>query len=150
MAAFKSRNLFIIFIILAVIILSISYSTAEPYRPFSFSDLKKYEFPYSEGFESPLKYTDATTYQATDTLVNNLLQPSNQTCKKVIGMNGLFCQPFVADNIIDPLFGTESSTTCAGSGLTKSNGNVCLNDKQYKLLTTRGGNSTGRDSQIGN
>lgn len=132
-------------------------SCTKPVLPFSFNNFKKYEFPYKEGFTygqtsniNPLTYSTFKENAPIDTYINMMRTQSNAECKKVMGMDGLFCKPYVADSIIDPLFAVESSMTCPGSSLTKGNGNICLNPTQYTLLTTRGGNSTTIDSQIGN
>jgi len=132
-------------------------SCTKPVMPFSFDTIKKYEFPYSEGFTYgqrsngvPLKYSTVGDNSAIDTNIDMMRTQSTVDCKKVMGFNGLFCKPYVADTIIDPLFAVESSMTCPGSSLTKGNGNICLNPTQITLLTTRGGNAKGGDFQIGN
>lgn len=153
----KNNNIFIVFIILVIAILMLLCSCAKPFVPFSFDSFKRYEFPYKEGFTygqrtnvSPLKYSTTKDNSALDTYIDMMRTQSNVECKRVMGFDGLFCKPYVADAIIDPLFAVDSSPTCAGSGLTKGNGNICLNPTQFQLLTTRGGNSTTIDSQIGN
>jgi hypothetical protein len=44
-------------------------------------------------------------------------------------------------NKLDPYGLIDSSNECPGSGYTNLNGNICLNDNQYMLLTTHGGNA---------
>jgi hypothetical protein len=44
-------------------------------------------------------------------------------------------------NDLDPFGLIDSSMDCPGSGYTNIKGNICLNDSQYMLLTTRGGNA---------
>ena len=44
-------------------------------------------------------------------------------------------------NTLDPFGLIDSSMDCPGSGYSNLNGNICLNDDQKMLLTTRGGNS---------
>lgn len=44
-------------------------------------------------------------------------------------------------NTLDPFGLINSSMDCPGSSYTNINGNICLNEEQRKLLTTRGGNS---------
>jgi hypothetical protein len=132
------------------------HSCTKPFIPFSFNTFKRHEFPYTEGFTHgqrpnvvPIAYSTVRENAPIDTGINMLRTQSTVDCKKVMGFDGLFCKPYVADAIIDPLFATESNMTCPGSGLTKSGGNVCLNPTQTKLLSTRGGNASGGDFQIG-
>jgi hypothetical protein len=42
---------------------------------------------------------------------------------------------------MDPFGLIDSSMKCAGSGYSSLQGNICLDDNQLMLLTTRGGNS---------
>ena len=52
-------------------------------------------------------------------------------------------------NKLDPFGLIDSSMDCEGSGYTNIKGNICLNDGQYMLLTTRGGNArTGTKYQV--
>lgn len=52
---------------------------------------------------------------------------------------------------IDVFSTSVGSPTCVGksSGLSNSTGSLCLTDNMMQMLQTRGGNSTGHDSQIG-
>ena len=52
---------------------------------------------------------------------------------------------------IDVFSTSVGSPTCIGksTGLTNSTGALCLSDNMMQMLQTRGGNSTGPDSQIG-
>lgn len=52
---------------------------------------------------------------------------------------------------IDVFSTSVGSPTCVGksSGLSNSTGALCLSDNMTQMLQTRGGNSTGPDSQIG-
>jgi hypothetical protein len=102
-----------------------------------------------EGFHS-LNYSTVQGNKPIDSGISMLIDQNNgKQCKKIFGFDGLFCAPDSLNNGIDPFYGLSSSSTCAGSGLTKTGGNLCLNDTTYGLLTTRGGNSGGKDSVIG-
>jgi hypothetical protein len=147
----NKNNLFIAIIVFFIFFLMVCYSCAKPFVPFSFDTLKRHQYPYQEGFaHGQVGYSTVSENLPIDTGINHLKNKSNVECKKVAGFDGLFCAPYVADAIIDPLFAVESNMTCPGSGLTKSGGNVCLNKTQTQLLTTRGGNATGGNFQIGN
>jgi hypothetical protein len=67
--------------------------------------------------------------------------PTTTECQQTF--DGLHCgiekdSKSVGD--LDPFYGFKSDMHCQHSGLMKSNGNVCLDDNTYHLLTTRGGN----------
>jgi hypothetical protein len=70
--------------------------------------------------------------------------------KKVEGFEGLMPAPFAESKLLDPFFKAESKPDCQGSGLTKGSGGLCLTPELKILLQTRGKNSTGGESQIGN
>lgn len=55
------------------------------------------------------------------------------------------------NNALDSFSKDEGSIECIGksNGLFNSRGGLCLSGDQMTLLQTRGGNSTGRDSKIG-
>jgi hypothetical protein len=102
-----------------------------------------------EGFHSTT-YSTYSNNQSIDSGVSLLVDPTKETqCKKIFGFDGLFCNPDSIKGGLDVFYGLPSNSTCPGSGLTKSNGNVCLNNDAYNLLTTRGGNATGKSSTSG-
>ena len=72
-------------------------------------------------------------------------------CKKVHGINGLFCAPSdVADNL-DKFADAEGKLECKDtSGLSNSRGGLCLSDEHKRLLSTRGGNSSNGTSAVDN
>ena len=75
----------------------------------------------------------------------HMIIPQDSGCKKVHGMNGLFCSPLstAVDNL-DKFANAEGKLNCTdNSGLSNSRGGLCLTDDHKRLLTTRGGNSTG-------
>jgi len=69
---------------------------------------------------------------------------------KVEGFEGLHSAPFGADKLIDSFSQVTGSATCTPSTYSNSLGYLCLDERQKQLLNTRGGNSTGKDSEIGN
>jgi len=98
----------------------------------------------NEGFKGGLDYSSYPQNNNMDSYTGCLVGGnSNLDCKRVWGYNGLYCTPDKANAAMyDPFYNTSSNMTCEGSGLHKSSGNVCMNDQQLKLLTTRGGNAT--------
>lgn len=107
------------------------------------------QYGLMEGFRSTT-YSTYSNNQSIDSGVSLLIDPSKESqCKKIFGFDGLFCNPESTKGGIDVFYGLPSNSTCPGSGLTKSNGNICLNTDSYNLLTTRGGNATGKSSTSG-
>ena len=82
-------------------------------------------------------------------------EPKQILCKKVHGFKDLQCCPNSGFKTVDKFAFTEGKKNCDGIGLFNSKGNICLNDYQKKLLTTRGGNmceegqSGCKDAEIG-
>jgi hypothetical protein len=144
----KSLLLFavIIFIVIAISALVGSKSV----MPYSRDTLFSIQYPY-EGFQGikPLEYTTSGENKSIDSYSSFLISNQSVDCKKVCGFDGLYCKPYVAGNKLDVFSDAEGKKDCQGVGLTNSLGNLCLNDVQKNLLTTRGGNSTGKDSEIG-
>jgi hypothetical protein len=58
----------------------------------------------------------------------------------VKGFKGLMTHPGSSATIGGIHEGTKSDSKCKSYGYTTSKGNLCLNDNQIKLLSTRGGN----------
>ena len=115
------------------------------------------KFQNVEGFSGArssrmLNYS-AVDGSAIDTFNNNSLtnggENPKQSCVRTVG--GLHCNGGDDATVgkIDRFYGLPSDSSCAGSSLTKGNGNICLDDSTHKLLTSRGGNVTWGDSQIG-
>ena len=107
--------------------------------------------PY-EGFHTrrkQLEYSTNAGQDAIDSHTSHLIHQTPNDCRKIGGFDGLICSPEVPDNKIDIFSHAQGSLECTGSGLTNSKGSLCLDQTMTELLMTRGGNSTGRDSQIG-
>lgn len=74
-----------------------------------------------------------------------LLEKSPDACKKLHGINGLFCEPG-AVYTLDKFADAEGKLECKdNSGLSNSKGGLCLTDEHKRLLATRGGNSPSCD-----
>jgi hypothetical protein len=73
----------------------------------------------------------------------HLIVPPEGGCKKVHGINGLFCAPSDVADHLDKFADAEGKLECKdNSGLSNSRGGLCLSDEHKRLLSTRGGNST--------
>jgi len=75
----------------------------------------------------------------------------NQRPKKVEGFGGLQGSPYEKEKPLDIFIGTPGSLICDGSSfnLSNSQGGLCLNETQTRLMRTRGGNAETGDFQIG-
>jgi len=112
---------------------------------------KPWEGFVNEGFtgsaKHSLEYSSYPTNEAIDSKKTMLIDTSSSStstkpqCGKVWGLNGLFCTPDVADKLIDVFYSAKSDMNCAGTGLTKGQGNLCLDKVQQSLLSSRGGNA---------
>jgi len=67
----------------------------------------------------------------------------------VEGFQGLLSAPYADAKPIDTFSQAVGGLECKSYGYTNSKGPLCLDASQIKLLSTRGGNATGVDSQIG-
>ena len=92
-----------------------------PAAPSFFSSLFSKETPAKEGFES-----------STETIFADL-QGAQYGDEKPVGF----------------MYNNKGSATCKNYGYTNSQGFVCMNENDIKLLTTRGGNASGSSDQIG-
>lgn len=142
----SSSYQFLAIAIAIIIAISLMVSTTNV-LPYSVSTLFPKEFPY-EGF-STLDYSSNPDGKAMDTYTSFLISNPNFECKKVYGFDGLYCKPYSTDMKLDIYSEAEGGLSCAGSGLTNSKGSLCLNKVQSAMLSTRGGNATGRPDEIG-
>jgi len=94
---------------------------AAPAAPSFFSSLFSKETPAKEGFESSTEMVFAD------------LQGAQYGDEKPVGF----------------MYNNKGSATCKNYGYTNSQGFVCMNENDIKLLTTRGGNASGSSDQIG-
>ena len=109
--------------------------------------------PYAKDF------TYTNIYESFDEIKNNVSitpekRSQNILCKPMIGFTGLYCCPNNDFKAIDKFAFTEGKKGCDGIGLYNSDGSLCLNEEQKKLLQTRGGNmceeeENCKDYQIG-
>ena len=100
---------------------SVAPVAVAPVAPSFFSSLFSKETPAKEGFES-----------STETIFADL-QGAQYGDEKPVGF----------------MYNNKGSATCKNYGYTNSQGFVCMNENDIKLLTTRGGNASGSSDQIG-
>ena len=137
--------------VIVIIFSCMMCSKTNNHTPYYKNNIFKNGFHPYEGFVSnrPLQYSSKSDNTAVDYHSSHSINNgSKKSCTDVFG--GLFCSSDVADNNIDIFSEAQGSLNCAGSGLTNSRGNLCLDKNMSQMLQTRGGNSTGHDSYIGN
>lgn len=146
---FSTTNIIIGSVILLLIIASLTASAVR-FVPYDEKTIFAKEYPF-EGFAQASEYTTNPGQTPIDSYQSFLIQGDTADCKKVYGFDGLYCKPSAPETPLDVYSSAQGNTSCYGSssGLSNSKGSLCLDAKQKSLLTTRGGNSTGHDSEIG-
>ena len=141
-------NIAIAGVILLLIISSLVASSTR-FIPYDEKTIFAKQFPF-EGFAN-LDYSGSQGAKVTDSMNAFNIDSKAPECSKVFGFDGLYCSPSTASKSYDIYSEAKGDTSCVGksSGLSNSRGGLCLDNNQTAMLTTRGGNATGRDSEIG-
>ena len=137
-------------VFLVVILMSLGCSCARV-SPYYKDNLFARQFPY-EGFTMM-----PGDFNSSAAAVNGNLSAlqvgsgfnGNSAAQRVEGFEGLQSAPYTAELPIDIYSEAVGNTQCAPNPYSNSKGYLCLDATQKQLLLTRGGNSTGKDSQIG-
>lgn len=144
-----TKLLVALFIIVIILSLFVSCNGAVPFYMDTI-------FPKHSKFENFTNNTNMTDYSsrdtnsAMDTYKPFLIDKPVAECKKIYGFNGLFCAPKETGDNLDKFADTEGKIDCKdNSGLSNSKGGLCLSPEQKQLLSTRGGNITGCNDDIG-
>jgi hypothetical protein len=132
----------IVFLVVIGFSLNCSCNRVSPYYK---DNLFARQFPY-EGFS---EFNGEVTGNAAPVGGNTALVGGNASAQRVEGFEGLQSAPYTAEIPIDIYSEAVGSTKCAPNPYSNSKGYLCLDAAQKQLLMTRGGNSTGKDSQIG-
>ena len=173
----KFRPVYIAIIFVLLVVVFMASSSGSTYVPYSKTTYFDHVFPY-EGMATidattinntavvPVSgnvvSTNGNVASSGDNTMNSYMNwmtswiPSVQgisnsaTSVKVEGFS-LQPAPFNAPELIDRYGKTPGQPNCFGKsmGYSRSTGPLCFNDEDLKLLTTRGGNVSGRDSVIG-
>ena len=151
----KADTIVIAILFVAIILITLWFSSTPAYNTLC-SASKLAHSPY-EGFRTQLQtldYSESGNGSALDdTYLNNAINSKQIDCKKVAGFqdSGLFCNPASKERDVDIYSKAAGDTKCFGdsSGYSNSKGSLCLDNKMKYLLSSRGGNATGGDSQIG-
>lgn len=138
-----------IFVIVIVSSLFVSCNSASPF----YMDNVFQKFSKFEPFANNSNMTDYASRDGNlpmDTYKPFLIDKPPAECNKIYGFNGLFCKPNEMGDNLDKFAEAEGSLDCKeNSGLSNSKGGLCLTPEMKQLLSTRGGNITGGNSEIG-
>jgi len=135
----KGETLIIIGQLIFIVILSVIFSTTS-LSPLNNNGLEGFSLEYT-GVSAPID--DVYAVQKTS--------PESSECKKVDGFPGygVFCSPSSAPQTIDIFSQAKGDVTCESLGYSNSRGPICMDENMKRMLTTRGANATGGNSQIG-
>ena len=139
----------VIFILVIVLSLFVSCNSESPF--YMDNIFQKYSrFENFANNSNAMDYSSSDAYASMDTYKPFLINQPEAECKKIDGFNGLFCKPKDTGDNLDKFADAEGKPDCKdSSGLTNSKGGLCLTPEHKRLLSTRGGNSTGGSAEIG-
>jgi len=141
-----STGLLFILIGLAVVVMLTTCAGCSNVVPYN-AHLK---YTSTEGFR-PEHYASYPDGNAVDIKDRHLIdstasQPTDQRVPKMKGLFGPDDKDKVIDSYSKAKGGLSEECMQRSSGLSNSQGYLCLDDEQIKLLRTRGGNQSGCDS----
>lgn len=147
---------FILGCILFLIIFTSVMAGSDPV-PYSENTLFKKEFPY-EGFDQgiPQEVIEQIKSQMDPQMSQEQMshppkaKETMQEAVKTEGFESLTPSPNNVNDSTNDIFSQASSGKgCAPSPYSNSQGYLCLDPNAINMLSTRGGNATGKSSQIG-
>ena len=151
-----SIGFYITIVVLCIVLFMTLSASCYNVVPYSSDSLFLNQSAY-EGFHGmkPVNYSTYPNNQAIDMKDRyNIAEPkgdSNKKVQRIWGFDGLFGSAELSDNSLDIYSLAKSDLACGNrsSGLSNSRGYLCLDENQTKMLTTRGGNMSSGDAQIG-
>ena len=141
-----STGLLVTFVVLAIVVIFSTCVTSTKVQPYNRDPKYTTVSEAEEGF-TPVKYATTPDGKPIDIKDRNLIESTAgaPTAQRVQNMGGLF-GPQDNGNKLD-IYSTARgnlSEECANTsnGMSNSQGYLCLDAEQQKMLTTRGGNQT--------
>jgi len=148
--SYRSDYIFLLSLFLGIIVISmITEIYNGSYLPYVKTNIfNNYEHAY-EGFTSHLQPAELSNIE--QSLNSEITNQVSQTVMLDSSKSNILSSPYNEFRSLDSFSKSSGSLTCSGSssGYSNSSGSLCLTSEQITLLKTRGGNSTGGDSQIG-
>lgn len=138
-------SLFSVLLTILIILLFLTiFSSCSQVVPYSRDGILNM-YPYTEGFS---EYTTSDNNNSIDSYTQYNIASSKDN--QYMSFNGLVSSP---DNINlnpnDIYSQAPGEPSCRSFGYSNSRGFLCMNPEQIRLLTSRGGNATSGDMQIG-
>lgn len=133
-------NIFRILLVLSLVLLLLIITTTCDPTPFSFKNRTGLYGSTYEGYRN-IEYTTYPQNNSVDSNTMNVINTTTDPFVKVGSYYGLLSSHSAPSQKLDVFLDTPPKPNCVSSGLVNSAGPLCLNDEQYKLLTTRGGNT---------
>lgn len=145
--SYRSDYIFLLSIFLGIIVISViteMYNVSYlPYAPDNIFNNRQHVYEgYSSILQSDLIHPDQPVNTQTSIQESKPFNMDSTNSRFLFSSYNEITKPDVFVN-------SKGSLKCSGSGYSNSDGPLCLNADQINLLKTRGGNSTGDNSQIG-
>ena len=143
----SSQYLLIAIVLFVVIVISLGCSCYNV-QPYYNDNLFSHQFAY-EGFDLKPSDFQGNAHVSGNVMVGRHHPIGNVNSIPVEGFEGLHSSPYAESKPLDVFSQAQGGLECKSYGYSNSKGPLCLDATQIKLLSTRGGNATGVDSQIG-
>ena len=138
----RSEYILLLSIVVGVIVISMMKHISSNYIPHSYNPMNSRYESFVMKHSKKLMPSSLTDMDVNSEYIN---QTQNNTLRHLWSSKS----PYGNEISLDQFANTPGSLSCVGSGYSNSQGSLCLTDANIQSLKTRGGNSTGRDSQIG-
>jgi len=138
----------LVIVLFLILIVWISvWASSSSYVPFYPVGPFLHQYPYEGYHNMGVHYSTYGENSSIDAYEKNDIveRPVKDAVK--IRHFGLLSNPASPEKMIDILGDVKGSPDCTPNVFTNSTGYLCLDDNALKLLTTRGGNATGRSQQ---
>lgn len=145
--SYRSDYIFLLSLFLGIIVISViteMYNDSYlPYKPQNIFNNREHLY---EGYSSILQ-SDLTNPDQPVNIQTSI--PESKPIRMDSSKSNMIYSPYNEVSKPDVFINSKGSLKCSGSGYSNSDGPLCLTPEQISLLKTRGGNSTGDNSQIG-
>jgi hypothetical protein len=142
-------------LLIIVIIFTLCINSNNYILPYNHHTVKSNEyFKNEEGFQNisnnSMEYSSYPANNSIDFGDNNEINKQTNNCYKLTGHSGVYCSANTTPNNPTDIFGKSNGSLNAPSyGLMNSRGYLILDNNQRSLYTSRGGNATGGNGDIG-
>lgn len=153
--------MFLVFILVLLVVISMTRSCVSV-KPYDESTIFSQDYPY-EGMTPGMTPSTDTKDDMMDTIMSDIKssvkkastpspssspmssQSSSVPSVPTEAFTSLLSSDYGKEEKLDIFSGTQGSLECSAKSfnLTNSKGGLCLDEKQTKMLLTRGGNATG-------